>query len=406
MLAVTVERSRNAKGVKMIFRKTTILFFMALLALCVQVPMVTWAAGDTVRIGCLIPFTGVETHNGLSMRYGAEIARDEVNAAGGVNGKKIELFFEDTTGMADVAVQKAQKLTKQDKCQLLVGTLSTAETYAIFDLSQRSKVIFMNPTFYTGALQGKSFFSSGATPNQVIFPLIDYATQVGKKSYFFVGSDYVWPRGSIAAAKRHIQSVPGSKVLGEEYTPFGTTDFSSIIRRIEASNAEIVFPFVAGLDGATFMKQLAGFGVTKKVLVLSDYFDELLIPALTPDQVTGVINTSTYYSFIDAAGNKAFKEKLAKYDNKAVMSNFGMGMYLNVKLYAAAANKAKTTDKEKVISALGGLSIDGLTGKVTITKDTQHAIQNVYLAEIQADKSYKLLKVFEQVVPEIEKWKQ
>jgi ABC-type branched-subunit amino acid transport system substrate-binding protein len=406
MVHVTFERSKNAKGTKIICLKTAILVCITVLALCIQAPTVSWAAGDTVRIGCLIPFTGVETHNGLSMRYGAEIARDEVNAAGGVNGKKIELFPEDTGCLPDVAVQKAQKMIRQDKCDLLVGTLSSAETYAVFDLSQRSKIIFMNPTFYTGALQGKYFFSTGATPNQVIFPLIDYATQAGKKTYYFVGSDYVWPRGSIAAAKRHIQSVPGAKVLGEEYAPFGTTDFSSIIRRIEASNAQIVVPFVAGLDGATFMKQLADFGVMKKVLVLSDYFDELLIPALTPDQVAGVINTSTYYSFVDTPANKAFKEKLAKYDSKAVMSNFGMGMYLNVKLYAAAANKAKTTDKEKVISSLGGLSIDGLTGKVTLTKGTQHAIQNVYLAEIQRDKSFKLIKVFEQVVPEIEKWKQ
>ncbi len=385
-------------------RVVGIVFFAALWAFMVFPS--TGQAKDTIRIGCLIPFTGVETHNGLSMKYGAEIARDDVNAAGGVNGKKIELLFEDTTCMPDVAVQKAQKLIRQDKCDLLVGTLSSAETYAIFDFSNRMKKIFMNPTFYTGALQSKYFFSTGATPNQVIFPLIDYATSQGKKTYYFVGSDYVWPHGSIAAAKRHLKTIPEASVVGEEYTPFGTTDFSSIIRRIEAANPDIIFPFVAGLDGATFMKQLADFGVTKKVMILSDYFDELLVPALTPEQVAGAINTSCYYSFVDTEANKIFKEKLAKYDKDAVMSNFGLGMYHNIMLFAKAANNAKSSDTDAVIKALEGVSIDGVTGKVTLMADTHHAIENVYMAEIQPDKSFKLIKVFEQVVPEIEQSKE
>src|SRR4030042_1776644 len=109
MLHVTFERLKYAKGAKLICLKTAILGCMTLLALCIQAPMISWAADDVVRIGCLIPFTGVETHNGLSMKYGAEIARDEVNAAGGANGKKIELIHEDTGCLPDVAVQKAQK---------------------------------------------------------------------------------------------------------------------------------------------------------------------------------------------------------------------------------------------------------------------------------------------------------
>lgn len=360
---------------------------------------------EPVRIGCLIPFSGVETHNGLSMQYGAEIAAEMVNAAGGINGREIELYFEDTTGEAQVAVQKANRLVREQGCEILIGTLSTAETYAVYDFAMSNKVILMNPTFYTGALQGKYFFSTGATPSQVIFPLMDYAKEKGLDSYYFIGSDYVWGRGSIAAAIRYAGIIEAT-VLGDEYVPFGTTDFSSNIGRIEGSKAAVIFPFVAGLDGATFLKQLNDFGVNKKAQIVGDYFDELLVPALPPEAVEGIVNTSGYYTFIDTPENKAFLEKLYQKDANALMGNFGANMYHNVLIYAAAANKAGTTDTDAVIEAMKGITINGLGGLITISAETQHAIQNIYMAVIKPDKSFELIKVFEQVVPEIENWKE
>lgn len=363
------------------------------------------ATAEPVKIGLLIPFSGVETHNGLSMQYGADIAADMINAAGGINGREVKLYAEDTTGEAHVAVQKATKLVRELGCEVLIGTLSTAETYAIYDFAKTNGVIFMNPTFYTGALQGKYFFSTGATPSQVIFPLMDYALENDLDSYYFIGSDYVWGRGSIAAAKRYA-GVIGASVLGDEYVPFGTTDFSSNIRRIQESKAQIIFPFVAGLDGATFLKQLNDFGANKDAQIMGDYFDELLVPALPPAAVEGIINTSGYYTFVDTPENKAFLEKLYTKDSKALMGNFGANMYHNVLLYGAAANEAGTTDTDAVIEALKGITIEGLTGPITISPETQHAIQNIYMALVKPDKSFEIIKVFEQVVPEIENWKE
>ena len=357
---------------------------------------------DPVLIGCLIPFTGVETHNGLSMQYGAEIAAEMINANGGINGREVQLILEDTTGSASVAEDRAIRMVEDDNVDVLIGTLASSETYAVFEYAQEQEIIFMNPTFYTGELHGRYFFATGATPNQVIYPLMDYALEeLDKNSYYFIGSDYVWGYGSIAAALGHGEEI-GAEVVNEEYVPFGTTDFSSNITRIMGSDADIIFPFVAGLDGATFLQQLYDFGATQDYLIVGNYLDELLVPALPAGAVEGIVNTSGYYTNIDTPENAAFLEKVREYDSDALMGNFGANMYHNLLFYAEAANAAGTTETEAVIEALQGLTIQGLTGPMTIDPETQHAIQNIYMAEIQPDKSFEIIKVLEQVVPLVE----
>lgn len=359
-------------------------------------------AAGPIKIGALIPFTGLETHNGLSMKYGAEIAGDEVNEAGGILGRKVEFVWEDTTGVPDVAVQKAQKLMKQDKVDVIIGTLSSAERAAVFAVTTPAKMLFMNPTFYEAGLCNRYYFSTGASPNQTIDPLAEYAVKtLGKKTFYMVASDYVWGTGSVAASKAALASL-GAQVVGEEYAAFGTTDFSAIVQRIGAAKPDVVWPYVAGQDGITFLKQLTDAGVRKNVTILGDYLDELITPALTNEQAAGIVNTSTYYMGLDNPKNKDFIAKLKKKDPNALMGNFGMEMYYNVRLYAQAAQKAGAIDTEKIVDALKGSSFDGPAGKVQFTTDNQHAIQDVYLAVVQPDKTFKIINKYEQVAPKFE----
>lgn len=384
-------------------------FLVALSVLFIAVFVVACGNSDTdsgndsdpVLIGCLIPFTGVETHNGLSMQYGAQIAAEMVNAEGGINGREVKLVFEDTTGEAHVAVQKAMRMVEEDGVEIIIGTLSSAETYAVFDYTQANGIIFINPTFYPAELQGEYYFATGATPSQVIYPLIDYAKELGKDNYYFIGSDYVWGTGSIAAAIRYAESL-GKNVVGKEFVPFGGTDYSSNIRRIVESGADILFPFVAGSDGATFLQQFHDFGATKDFLIIGDYLDELLVPALTPGAVEGLINTSGYYTYIDTPENDAFLRRLFEIDSNAQMGNFGANMYHNVLFYAKAANKAGSTDPVAVSEAMRGITIQGLTGPMTIDPETGHTIQNIYMSKCLPDKSFETIKVLEQIKPKVE----
>jgi urea transport system substrate-binding protein len=361
----------------------------------------TAASGGTVTIGCLIPFTGVETHNGLSMQWGAQIAADAINAAGGAGGKQVTLLFEDTTGVPDVAVQKAQKFINENKVDAILGTLSSAERDAVYDVTTAAKVLLINPTFYEGfGLCNRYFFSTGAAPNQSIEPLVPYAIKNLGKSYFMVGSDYVWGTGSIAATKPIITAAGGT-IAGEEYAPFGTTDFSAIIQKISAAKPDVVWPYVAGQDGVTFLKQMQDAGVRQNVKIVANYLDELVTVALAPETAQGIINSSMYYRELDNDKNKAFLVELAKKDPKPLMGSFGMCMYYGMALYGVAANTAGTTEKEALIDAMKTASFDGPAGVVTYFPANQHAKEDMYIAECQSDYSYKIIEKIPAVDPAI-----
>src|SRR5215216_6356207 len=222
------------------------------------------AQDQPVKVGAIIPFTGIETHNGLSMQYGLEIGTDEINAAGGLTGRQVEVLMEDDGGDVGRGVRAAAKLVGQDKVDFINGTLTSSVRTAVFEELKKTQTLFLNPTYYEGLLCDQYYFSSGATPNQGIEPMADFAVKNLGKSFYFVASDYIWGTGSVAAAKPAVEAAGGS-VVGEEYVPFGTSDFTAVINRIKEAAPDVVFPFVAGQDGITFLKQLSDFGVRDTV---------------------------------------------------------------------------------------------------------------------------------------------
>jgi ABC-type branched-subunit amino acid transport system substrate-binding protein len=356
--------------------------------------------GGAIHIGGIIPFTGVETHNGLSMKYGVELAADEINAAKGLGGRKVQLTLKDDGGSVNQGVQMAQELITKNKVDALVGTLTSSVRAAVFDVAKRSKTLYMNPTFYEGGLCSPNYFSTGAPPNQTIEPLAAWAMKNLGKKVFFIGSDYSWGTGSVKAAKEAVLGNGGQVVGTPTFVPFGTTDFSTQIRAIQAASPDILWPFVAGQDGITFLKQLNDAGARAKVKIVADYIDELIVPALSPDIYTGIVNCSTYYMSLDNSANTTFLAAMRKkYGNDAKISSFGMNMYNNMKLLQEATQKAGTWDKQKVLSALASAKFDGPCGALEMNPNSHYATSNAYVAEIQSDGSFKVIQTEQQVPP-------
>jgi urea transport system substrate-binding protein len=358
------------------------------------------AQGQAIRVGAIIPFTGIETHNGLSMQYGLEIGADEINAAGGLAGRQVETIMEDDGGDVGRGVRAAAKLVGQDNVDFLNGTLTSSVRTAVFEELQKTQTLFLNPTYYEGLLCGPYYFSSGATPNQGIEPMADFAVKNLGKSFYFVASDYIWGTGSVAAAKPAVQAAGGS-VVGEEYVPFGTSDFTAVINRIKDAAPDVVFPFVAGQDGITFLKQLSDFGVRDAVKICADSIDELIVPALSGEVAAGIVNCSSYYMMLDNEANKAFLETMrGKYGQDALIGSFGMNMYNNMKLVQAAANGLDEWSKDAIAEGLRKASFDGPSGPLKTDPSNQHMVQNAYIATIQPDKSFKLEETIENVAPQ------
>jgi urea transport system substrate-binding protein len=356
--------------------------------------------GQDIKVGGLIPFTGIETHNGKAMQYGLEIAVAEVNGAGGLAGGKAKVFLADDGAQVDQGVQKAQELITQKQVDVIIGTLLSNVRAAVFDVTKKSNTMFMNPTFYEGKLCSKLYFSAGAPPNQTIDPLAAYAMKHLGKSVYFIASDYVWGTGSTAAAKAAVQA-NGGKIAGSpRFVPLGTTDFSAEIRRIQSAKPDIVWPFVAGQDGITFLKQLTDAGVRSDVKIVADYIDELIVPALSPETYTGIVNSATYFMALDNPENKAFLGKLrSRYGQNARISSFGMEMYNNMKLLGVAAKDLKSWDDGQVAQKVAAASFTGPGGNIAFNATDHYATQDVHIAEIQKDASFKIVLSEKNVKP-------
>ena len=158
------------------------------------------AQGNPIQVGAIIPFTALETHNGLSMQYGLEIGADEINTAGGLAERPVEIFMEDEGSDVGRGVCAAAKLVSQDNADFVNGTLTSSVRTAVFNETRPRETLFLNPTYCEGPLCDPYCFSSGATPNQGIEPMAAFAVENLGKSFYFVASDNIWGTGSVAAA--------------------------------------------------------------------------------------------------------------------------------------------------------------------------------------------------------------
>jgi ABC-type branched-subunit amino acid transport system substrate-binding protein len=267
-----------------------------------------------------------------------------------------------------------------------------------------------NWSFYEGSICGRYFFHMAAVPNQQIDRMIPWMAQKYGKRFYFVGNDYEWPHGSIAACKAAVGRI-GGEILGEEYNPFGTTDFSSMLMRIRRAKPDVVVPYEAGSDQPIFLKQFTAMGLKKDMAVVMGHYDEAMMPGLEPEVRKDFYSCNTYFMTVKTEENKKFLSRLRKkYGENAILTNFGEGVIPCIRIWAKAVEKAGTTNVEEVIKAqegpageVYGLSADCPSGKVTVVREHHHCKVTCHLAQCQADGTFKVLETWpdqDPVIPE------
>lgn len=358
------------------------------------------SSSEPFKIGALIPITGFETHVGLSMKTATQIAVDEINAAGGILGRQIQLIVEDEAGDPATGVDKARKLIQEDKVTVIVGTLTSSVRDAVVDTTSKAKTMLFNPTYYEGGLCQDYFFSTGALPNQQIEPFIPWIYQNLGKTMYLIGSDYVWPRGSNAFIKAYFQKL-GGKIVGEEYVPFGITDFSASIKRILDAKPDVLYPLVAGTDGITFWKQLGGYSF--KGARASHSVSEAIVPGLDPAIAKGIVSASPYFMTVDNPVNKAFLTEYHKRlaDDTAYVDTFGEGLYDAVHLINEGAKRANSLELNNLMTGIKGATFDAPQGKMTVDPATGAASVAFHIAEIQGNtwQDFKIVQSQASVAP-------
>src|SRR3954462_15185393 len=246
----------------------------------------------TVTVGQLHSATGTMAISETGSIQAEQLAIDQINASGGVLGRKIKVIKEDGASDWPTFAEKSKKLLINDHCAAVFGCWTSASRKAVLPVFEKENGLLYYPTFYEGLEQSKNVFYTGQEATQQILYSLDWAkNEKQAKSYFLVGSDYIWPRTSMKIARKHIENFQKGKVVGEEYYPLGSTNFGSLINKIKLQKPDCIFAAVVGGSNVAFYKALKAAGITgdKQLLVTL---------SVTEDEMTGVggENFAGFYS--------------------------------------------------------------------------------------------------------------
>jgi urea transport system substrate-binding protein len=344
-------------------------------------------SGNEIKVGILHSLSGTMAISEVSVRDAELLAIEEINASGGVLGKKITPVVEDGASDWPTFAEKAQKLISTDKVAATFGGWTSASRKAMLPVFERNKSLLYYPVQYEGLEASPYIFYTGATTNQQIVPGLEFLKEkLGVKTLFLVGSDYVFPRTANKEIKAWAKA-NGMEIVGEEYAPLGNTEYATTINKIKDAKPDAVFQTINGDSNVAFWKQFTDAGLNAKnmpVISVSTAEDE--VRGVGIKNIVGQYVAWNYYQSTPGAKNEAFvKAYKAKYGADRVTDDPIEAGYVGVHLWAMAVEKAGTTNVDKVKAASKGLVFDAPEGKVTIDGENQHIHKTARIGQLQPD---------------------
>jgi urea transport system substrate-binding protein len=355
-------------------------------------------AAEPIKIGVPVGLSGANSVVAPSVVQSAQLAVEEINAKGGVLGRQLALEVADDASGAAGAQKAFDSLVFQKKVDVLISMETSAARNAALPIVARGKVPYIYTSFYEGKSCSPFMYVNAWVPEQQVPPIVDYFNkEKGAKKFFLIGSDYAFGRGMLAFTKAYIEKT-GGKVVGEEYLPMDGSDWTSVISKLKSAAADALITSTAGgAPNVTLTKQLRAAGVALPYGNLA--VDEGTAKGMGTD-AEGIYLSASYVTGIDSAANKSFLAAMqTKFGAELKTPNdLSVPEYEAVYAFKAAAEKAGSTEQAKVLKALGEVSVEGPRGKIDMSKQ-HHAPLTMYLGQVQADGSVKVIKSFPNVDP-------
>ena len=344
-------------------------------------PALVKAQSDKIKIGHLTPLTGFLGPLGEYGTMGIKLAVDEVNKAGGVNGRQIELITEDSVNPA-TAASKAQRMLERDGAICLLGEINSASGLAISQVAARNQKIFINTGGNSDELRGKScnkFMFHVECANSMYVNTLGRALlqqgMVKGKKWYFLTADYAFGHDLTRVARIFLEK-QGGLVAGEDKVPTDATDYSAYLLKIRQAKPDVVISNLAGTQITSFMKQYSEYGLPFAVAGFG--FDTALAWGAGADNFVGTWPVPWHHD-VDTPTSKAFVAEFMKRHGKPP-ENQAWGDYTVMKIMAQAMNEVKSTDSMKVIEYLEkGAQFDILKGRKGYFRDWDHQLmQQMY----------------------------
>ncbi|NET56554.1 MAG: urea ABC transporter substrate-binding protein [Symploca sp. SIO2E6] len=361
-------------------------------------------SGDTIKVGILHSLSGTMAISEKSVVDAEMLAIDEINEAGGVLGKQIEVIQEDGQSDWPTFAEKAKKLIDQDKVVAVFGCWTSASRKAVRPVFEEKKHMLWYPVQYEGQECDQNIFYTGAAPNQQIEPAVEWLLEEKGKEFFLVGSDYVFPRTANTIIKAQLEE-KGGKTVGEDYLPLGNTEVTPIITKIKAAlpDGGVIFNTLNGDSNVAFFKQMQGAGLgPDKYPVMSVSIAEEEVQAIGVEYLKGHYAAWNYFQTVDTPENKKFVEAFKeKYGEDRVTNDPMEAGYIGVYLWKQAVEKAKTADDlDAVREAAYGQTLDAPEGKVTMNAN-HHLSKVVRIGEIGEDGLFEIVSSTDKAVDPI-----
>ncbi|WP_431957807.1 urea ABC transporter substrate-binding protein [Nocardia lijiangensis] len=343
-------------------------------------------SAGTIKVGSLHSLSGTMAISEVTVANSTKLAVDQINAAGGVLGKKIELVLEDGASDPKTFAEKAEKLISSDCVAAVFGGWTSSSRKAMKPKFENLNSLLYYPVQYEGLEDSKNIFYTGATTNQQIVPALDYLKQKGITSLYLVGSDYVFPQTANREIKAYA-AANGIEIKGEDYTPLGSTDFSTIVNKVRNAKAGAVFNTLNGDSNVAFFREYTNAGLkAAEMPVVSVSIAEEEVAGIGAQNIAGQLTAWNYYQTVDTPQNKAFVDAYkAAFGADKPTSDPMEAAYASVYLWKKTVEKANSFKVEDIQAAADGVSFEAPEGLVTIDGSNHHITKTARIGEIRAD---------------------
>ena len=354
-----------------------------------------------IKLGQIEDSSGDFAAAGLPKVHGVALAVDEINAKGGLLGRKIQVIYYDLQSDNRRYQEFARRAIQRDKVDVLFAGFTSASREAVRPIVDRYKQLYFYTNEYEGGLCDKNVFVTGVVPEQILSPFLPWMMEKFGKRVYTIAADYNF--GQISAEWiRKIVTESHGKIIGQEFIPLAVSQFSQTISNIQAAKPDVLVTLMIGANQTSFFEQAAAAKLEAPMasFVNGPVFYEHKV--FQPPTFNNMYIAANYMEEFDTPTNHAFVQKWrAKFPNEKYVNQVGEDAYLGVLLYAKAVELAKTTKQEAVTTALesGEVCIDAPEGHVCVDPKSHHLTHSVSLMEVQPDHSLKQLKVWSNVAP-------
>jgi urea transport system substrate-binding protein len=360
-----------------------------------------------IKVGVLHSLSGTMAISEVSLRDVVLMAIEEINAKGGVMGRKVQPVVVDPASNWDLFAEKAKQLLLQDKVAVVFGCWTSVSRKSVLPVFENNNGLLFYPVQYEGEECSKNVFYTGATPNQQLIPGAEYLMSKeggGFKKFYLLGTDYVFPRtaNKILRAFLLAKGVPADSIA-EEYTPFNHQDYQTIvgkIKRFATGGSAAVLSTINGDSNVPFYKEFANQGLRSEdapIMAFSVAEDELR--GMDTTALVGHLAAWNYYQSVEAPQNKKFVDAFKAYAKKAnlpggdkrVTDDPMEAAYFGVYIWKQAVEKAKSTEVDAVRKAVYGQEFLAPGGKIKMHENNHHAYKPVLIGEILRDGQFKIV---------------